>query len=216
MRYPTPYSLSHTAVAAVIGCAVLSLALGAGNRAEAQAAGRVEVAGASNITRRLQSITPRFGPPGTVVTVASGLMPAITPVRVGMGATRVGFETLAELLTTPQGEFSVAVTVPEWASREQSHRFILFDFYFNPIAMSEAFFVTDANGVFRRTGRVVREGVPCVSLRDADGQVYALVGEPVGFAEGVRVTIEGRLAESAGCGGNVAIGVLRVQPSPER
>jgi hypothetical protein len=216
MQYPAPFSFRRTAVAAVIGCAVLSLVVGAVSGAAAQAAGRVEVAGASSITRRLQSITPRYGPPGTVVTVASGLMPAITPVRVGMGATRVGFETLAELLTSTQGEFSVAVTVPEWASREQSHRFILFDFYFNPIAMSEAFFVTDASGVFRRTGWVVREGVPCVSLRDADGEVYALVGEPVGFAEGVRVTIEGKLADAAGCGANAAIGVLRVQPSPER
>jgi hypothetical protein len=188
------------------------LSLGSAQQVAAQA-GRVE-ARVETINRRLRSITPRFGPPGTRVTVASDLMPAITPVRVGIGATRIGFETLAELLTTPTGEFSVPVTVPEWATLERSHRFILFDFYFNPIAMSEAFFVTDASGVFRRTGRVVRDGMACVSLRDVDGEVYTLVGDTAALVEGARVTVEARLAEAAGCGDNAAIGILRLTAAP--
>jgi hypothetical protein len=194
--------------------AALAISIGCAEPASAQAAGRVE-ARAETITRRLQSISPRFGPPGTQVTVASGLMPAITPVRVGIGATRIGFETLAELLTTPTGEFSVPVVVPEWATTERSHRFILFDFYFNPIAMSDAFFVTDANGVFRRAGRVVREGVPCVSLRDVDGELYTLAGETSSLAEGARVMVEGKLGESSDCGANPVIGILKVSTPPE-
>ena len=54
------------------------------------AGSRVQAPGADRITRRLQSFSPRSGPPGTRVTVASALMPHITPVRVGMGATRIG------------------------------------------------------------------------------------------------------------------------------
>lgn len=212
------HRLDHRArrlvTAAGASCAVLAISLVASQKASAQAAGRVE-ARAESITRRLQSISPRFGPPGTQVTVASGLMPAITPVRLGIGATRIGFEALAELLTTPTGEFTVPVVIPEWATVERSHRFILFDFYFNPIAMSDAFFVTDANGVFRRSGRVVREGVPCVSLRDVDGELYTLAGETAALVEGARVTVEGKLAESSECGTNPVIGILKVSATPE-
>jgi hypothetical protein len=216
MIYRPERSSRRLLAAARSSWAALFLALLAAPQVTAQAAGRVEVSRAETINRRLQAISPRFGPPGTQVTVASGLMPAITPVRVGIGATRIGFETLAELLTTPQGEFSVPVVVPQWATTDRSHRFILFDFYFNPIAMSDAFFVTDANGVFRRTGRVLREGVPCVSLRDVDGETYVLVGDTAGLAEGARVTVEGKLAESSGCGVGDAIGILRVSPTPDR
>lgn len=215
MSYRPLRALIVRTTAASIGCVALLLALVGVHGAAAQAAGRVD-ANTGGITRRLQNITPNFGPPGTVVTVASGLMPAITPVRVGIGATRVGFETLAELLTSVSGEFSVPVTVPEWASVERSHRFILFDFYFNPIAMSDAFFVTDANGVFKRTGRFVKEGVPCPSLRDGDGELYALVGDTGTLAEGARVTIEGKLTEATGCGSNASIGILKLQVTPER
>jgi hypothetical protein len=183
----------------------------------AQVAGvRVQADGADRITRRLQNISPRSGPPGTVVTVASGLMPHITPVRVGMGATRIGFEALAELLTSTTGEFSVNVTVPEWTRWDRNHRFILFDFYFNPIAASDAFFVTDAEGRIRRDGRIIA-GERCPTIRDVDGELFTLMGDAATLArykEGDRVVVTGRLAETSECGPAATLRVLEIQTPP--
>ena len=180
---------------------------------------RVQAPGADRITRRLQTISPRSGPPGTMVTVASGLMPHITPVRVGMGATRIGFEALAELLTSTTGEFSVNVTVPEWARWDRNHRFILFDFYFNPIAASDAFFVTDANGRLRREGRIDAAGPRCVQVRDVDGELFALLGEAATlsrFRQGDRVVVTGTLVETTECGPEPTLRVVDIQaPSAE-
>jgi hypothetical protein len=162
---------------------------------------RVQAPGADRITRRLQNISPRSGPPGTVVTVASALMPHITPVRVGMGATRIGFEALAELLTSVNGDFSVSVTVPEWARWDRNHRFILFDFYFNPIAASDAFYVTDAEGRMRREGQMSSDA-ECPAIRDVDGELFALVGDSAiaRWRVGERVVVTGTLVESSSCG----------------
>jgi hypothetical protein len=198
----------------------LVLACGAAEQVAAQVAGsRVQAPGADRITRSLQRIAPTSGPPGTVVTVGSALMPHLTPVRVAMGATRIGFEALAELLTSATGEFEVAVTVPEWARWDRNHRFILFDFYFNPIAVSESFVVTDEQGRVRREGTVTREG-SCLVIHDTDGEVFALSGDAgtlTGLAESQRIVITGTLPSGpSGCGERRAIHVVELQrvPSP--
>jgi hypothetical protein len=197
------------------------LALGTPEPMLAQVAGtRVQAPGADRITRRLQSISPRSGPPGTVVTVASALMPHITPVRVGMGATRIGFEALAELLTSVDGDFSVNVTVPEWARWDRNHRFILFDFYFNPIAASDAFYVTDAEGRMRREGEVSSEA-RCPAIRDTDGELFALLGDSASIARypvGARVVVTGTFVEGSTCGDTPTLRVsdIRSPTAPTR
>jgi hypothetical protein len=147
-------------------------------------------------------------------------MPHITPVRVGMGATRIGFEALAELLTSTTGEFSVDVTVPEWARWDRNHRFILFDFYFNPIAASDAFFVTDAEGRLRREGRIeaIPTGERCTAVRDVDGELFALVGEAAALARfraGDRVVVTGTLIEGSECGPDPTLRVVDMRPPSE-
>jgi len=180
---------------ALASLAILALS-GVAQGIDAQ--GRVR-ASDSDVTRRIQSITPRSGPPGTVVTVSSALMPHITPVRVGIGATRTGFESLAELLTSLDGEFSISVTVPEWVQWDRSHRFILFDFYFNPIALSDAFYVTDAQGRIHREGAITDEGDGCLAMRDLDGQLFTLIGDVTEWKVGDRVVVEGMILESSEC-----------------
>ena len=181
---------------------------------------RVQAPGADRITRRLQNISPRSGPPGTKVTVSSALMPHITPVRVGMGATRIGFEALAELLTSTEGDFSVDVTVPEWARWDRNHRFILFDFYFNPIAASDAFFVTDADGRLRREGLISSEGQRCPAVRDTDGELFALLGDAAmlaRFRAGDRVVVTGTFSEGTECGTDPTIRVMEIKaPAREK
>jgi hypothetical protein len=193
------------------------LALGVADPLPGQVAGtRVQSPGADRITRRLQSISPRSGPPGTVVTVASALMPHITPVRVGMGATRIGFEALAELLTSVNGDFSVNVTVPEWARWDRNHRFILFDFYFNPIAASDAFYVTDAEGRMRREGQISAAG-SCPAIEDTDGERFALVGDSQSierYPVGQRVVVTGTFVEGSQCGDVPTLRVTEIK-APE-
>lgn len=189
----------------------LLLASGAGHELAAQP--RVGAA-TDSITRRIQHITPTSGPPGTVVKVESGLMPHITPVRIGIGATRTGFESLAELLTSATGEFSVDVTVPQWAQRERNHRFIVFDFYFSPIALSEPFLVTDENGRVEREGWITDELGGCVAMRDTDGELFTLVGNTGAVEEGDRVIVEGTVAEASTCEQGPTIRIVRLQVDP--
>ena len=46
--------------------------------------------------RMIQEIEPLYGPRGTVVTVYTENLPLQAKVHVGVGATRTGFEALAE------------------------------------------------------------------------------------------------------------------------
>lgn len=168
----------------------------------AQTLGRGDV-DIGNIERRIELIDPRSGPPGTVVRVNTEDMPVITPIRVGIGAAQAGFEAFQELLTGQEGEFDVTVEVPHWASWDRVHLFIVFDIYFRPIALSDAFHVTDERGMVRRTGRVDHRADGCSVLRDIDGVQYALVsgGDALGsIEEGTTVSLEGRILDREVCG----------------
>lgn len=166
-----------------------------------------------SIMRRVEGMVPRSGAPGTKVMLRSGGMPALTPVRIGVGAVRFGFEEVAQLLTNERGEFSVEVTVPTWARRDLTHRFIVFDFYFVPIALSDVFYVTDPDGMLVREGDVVAAG-RCPVLRADDGLLYTLTGDVRGIEARRRVVVEGRLAEGSTCAPGTAIEVTRVAPAP--
>lgn len=155
------------------------------------------------IERKIELIYPKSGPPGTVVRVNTEDMPVITPIRVGIGAAQAGFEAFQELMTGQEGEFDVSVEVPEWASWDRVHLFIVFDIYFRPIALSDAFHVEDERGMVRRTGRVTHRDDGCSILRDIDGVQYALLGEGEtieGIEPETTVTLDGRILPREECG----------------
>jgi hypothetical protein len=174
---------------------------------------RVSGAGVVETTRRrIENISPRSGPAGTLVRVDSRFMPAITPVRIGIGATRTGFEALAELLTTDMGTLDVTVPVPDWVRWDRAHLFIVFDFYFAPIALSNAFHVTNAEGLVHREGRLVPGEGPCPVLRDGDGLLYSLVGDSKDFPAGTDVIVEGPIVESTPtCPGENVIRIVDIR-----
>lgn len=168
------------------------------------------------IERRIELIDPKSGPPGTVVRVNTEDMPVITPVRVGMGAAQAGFEAFQELLTGQEGEFDVTVEVPDWATRDRVHVFIVFDIYFRPIALSDAFHVTDERGLVRRTGQVERQDSECTLMRDIDGVEYALVegdGPATNLEMDTTLTLEGRVQDREVCGLRNVLEVVSVQGS---
>jgi hypothetical protein len=198
---------------AVITSVTLGLGFGTFREVVAQERGRVAVPDSTlhAVARGVESMAPRSGPPGTTVTLRSTNMPAITPVRIGVGALRFGFEEVAQVMTTNRGVLSTTVVVPEWAQRDLIHRFIVFDFYFNPIALSDIFHVTDADGMVERRGRLTDEGVECPALRGDDGVLYTLTGDLSAFKAGDEVLVEGSLPEMSICQQGTTIQVVRIE-----
>ena len=165
---------------------------------------------------RFVAFSPRSGPPGTEVTVSAKDLPAVTPVYLGMGAARSGFEDLGQLLLTDgYGEMSKTVEIPSWATRDRSHFFVLLDVYFRPLTLSDAFYVTDLDGMLLRKGRITDEGVNCLSMRGEgeaeDGELYTLAGATEGLKPGDSVVVEGVLLESSDCVQGTTIRVIRVE-----
>jgi hypothetical protein len=165
---------------------------------------------ADEFSYRIATFSPSSGPPGTTVAVKWEYLPAITPMRIGVGAQRVGFEVLKEVLSDEKGEFADTIKIPEWASTNRPVMLIVFDFYFNPLAISSAFQVTDANGILVRTGRLQQRTGTCAELLSTENDYYWLVGDVGTFRPGDRVVVESKLGTPAECGRGERDVVLRI------
>lgn len=198
----------HTVHGTALAWAFLALVGASPAEAQSLAASDVNM---GTIDRRIERISPKSGAPGTAVRVDTQDMPVITPIRVGIGAARTGFEAFQELLTGDEGEFDVTVEVPAWAVWDRVHVFIVFDIYFRPIALSDAFHVTDERGMVRRTGRIERRSPECTVMRDIDGVQYALTGDPALLGElpaATVVVLDGRMVDTEACGFRNVLEVL--------
>jgi len=164
----------------------------------------------NSAARTVDSIIPRSGPVGTEVLVKSGAMPAITPLRVGFGAF-AGFEAFDMVLSSDKGELAMKATVPQWASWDRSYRFIVFDVYFQPIALSEPFYATTADGLLFRQGIVSREDPQCVTVKEKTGEVHSLTGDIASLKTGDNVSVEGVFAGMSTCASGAVIRVTRVR-----
>ncbi len=199
----------------VVAIAAVGIVLGFGTGREVAAQDPNPLGTALHaVSRRVETVSPRSGRAGTVVTLRATGMPAITPVRIGLGATEVGFEEIGQAMTTDSGELSLTVTVPSWTKPDLTHVFIVFDFYFVPIAVSEEFFVLAPDGTVVRQGRITNGVGDCSApgLLTDQGVLYTLAGNLSGFGAGDRVIVEGGIAESALCPGDATIEVLRIRP----
>ena len=168
---------------------------------------------------RAPVFSPGSGAAGDAVTVETADLPALTPIYLGLGATRSSFEVLARLVTDEFGAMSTVVEVPSWATTDRTHFFVLVDVYFRPLAVSAPFHVTGPDGALQRRGRVTEDAEGCIVLQEggAGGERYVLTaGDRRGLAAGDDVVVEARLAESADCPGGIALEVLRAAPGPDR
>ena len=162
---------------------------------------------------RAPVFSPRSGAPGTEVAVETRDLPALTPVYLGMGATRSSFEVLRQLVTSERGEMSAVVEVPDWATADRTHYFVLVDVYFRPLAVSAAFHVTEPDGTLRRRGRITDAAAGCLTLSEVgEGEeLYVLTGDVQELTLGDEVLVEGTLGESPGCGQGTALHVTRAE-----
>ena len=159
--------------------------------------------------RHIQSVEPRFGPPGTTVEIYTENLPPQAKIHVGVGAQRAGFEALAEGTQEMWGEVSATVRIPRYANWERPIVFIVFNGIFSPIGISDPFHVTNEEGMVQRTGRITDEGMGCVTLRDQDDYMYALSGELEGLKPGDEVVVEGAIGIEGPCEGADSIAVVR-------
>ena len=164
---------------------------------------RPRTAIADSLAYRIATFSPSNGPPGTTVAVRWQYLPAITPMRVG-------FEVLKEVLSDEDGEFADTIKIPEWAGTNRPVLLIVFDFYFNPLAISSAFQVTDGNGILVRTGRLQEARGSCAELLSDENQLYWLTGDTGAFQPGDRVVVQAKLADPAACGRGERDVVLQV------
>ena len=163
---------------------------------------------------RAPVFSPPSGAPGAAVTVESRDLPALTPVYLGLGATRSSFEVLSRLVTSERGEMSAVVEVPDWAAADRAHYFVLVDVYFRPLAVSAAFHVTDPDGTLRRRGRIAAgaDGCPTTLRETGEGrELYALAGDVHGLAAGDEVLVEATLGEPSGCAPATTLRVIRAE-----
>ena len=195
--------------AAAISALILVAMLPGGPGEAAALEDRTATSQSQHIQRVVREIelSPRLGPPGTVVSVRASLLPALTPVQLVIGGTQSGFEGLALGQTDADGNFDGVAEVPSWSKRDQLHRFIIFNLYFSTVlAESMIFHVTDADGVVVREGDVGSPGTECTTLEGNDGERYRLIGATDELEAGDRVVVEGVLSESdEGCGEGLSL-----------
>jgi len=173
-------------------------------------AGAASAQAAPDSLRLIQSVVPLSGPPGTVVSVYTANLPLQAKVNIGVGSTGAGFEALGEGSQTEFGEVSASVRIPDSATWDKPLIVIIFNGNFSPTGLSHPFHVTDEEGRVKRRGLVTDEGAACVTMRDGDGYVYALIGETEDVRPGQALTVEGLYAEagdSADCG---ELGTIRI------
>ncbi|MSR35640.1 MAG: hypothetical protein EXR95_03200 [Gemmatimonadetes bacterium] len=156
---------------------------------------------ADSFAYRIATFTPASGPPGTLVMVRWQYLPAITPIRLGVGAQRVGFEVLREILTTEQGEFNDTIRVPAWAESNRPHMLVVLDFYFRPLAVSSAFQVLGPDGMLSREGKLMEGDGKCAVMQAEGGEFYYLAGDMKGLKAGDRAIVKGTLGDRALCNG---------------
>jgi len=190
------------AIAALVTFSVLAQAV------PAEAQRRV----APDSLRMIQEIEPLHGPIGTVVTVYTENLPLQAKVHVGVGATRTGFEALAEGEQGMWGEVSGTITIPETAPYDRALMIVAFDAIFAPIGLSDPFHVTRPDGTLTRTGRITDEGVECLAMRDGDEFLYTLVGNIEGLSAGDPVVVEARYVETSICQQGTTLAVIEARP----
>jgi hypothetical protein len=171
------------------------------------------------IHKRIPSMSPFTGPPGTEVTVrADGLQPNRN-YQVAIGEMQgCGYQVCAPVQANARGELVATVEVPDWAHTHHYEVVMILGEDFVPVAVSDPFHVSDSGGLVRRQGVIGTAWPGCASLEGEGAVTYALVGRNARTliaSEGEEMIIEGRIVEGA-CTLQYAIEVESMELAPGR
>jgi hypothetical protein len=167
-------------------------------------------------------ISPTTGAPGSEVTVEATGFPPDTEMEIGFGPPDAWYDEIDRVRTGADGRAEVRVTVPS-VDREGEYVFVVSeaDARNGVQAASERFTLQAGTGGEREQpregqvrirGQVTDEGVECPAVRaDADNALYTLAGAPDWVEPGVRVEVEGPVAEMSICMQGTTIQVERIE-----
>ena len=145
-------------------------------------------------------ITPRGGAIGSEVLLEATGLPPQARLLIAF-ANLQGYQLLQRVETDDAGSFTTTETVPPWAIVGGVHYFFTSYSDERPLALSDGFHVTTADGTARVRGRLGEQVESCVELRNSGDVLYHLVGGVGESAPGDRVTVIGTIADAATCAG---------------
>jgi hypothetical protein len=192
-------------------------ALGLASATPAAAQG-VDAPGIRDLTHHIRTISPQFGPAGTMVRVHADNLPPNARVQVAVGEMQgCGYQVCEKVQTNGRGELTANVQVPEWAHTTHYEVIMILAEDFMPIAVSDPFHVTDAEGMVTRTGTIGMAWPGCPSLIGDHGVTYAIVGPnamSLMASQGHRMELKGRVVEGV-CAQGIGLDVESMEMVPD-
>jgi hypothetical protein len=207
-------SLSSCAV----GLTVLALV---GLSVPAPTAAQVEsgVSPIGQVHHHIRLISPVTGPHGTEVRVWADGLQENQNYQIAIGEMQgCGYQICTPVRSNANGELVATAVVPEWAHTNHYEVVMILGEDFVPLAVSDPFHVSDADGLVTREGTIATAWPGCASLETEGGVTYALVGpraRTLLASQGHEMVIEGRIVEGT-CTQQYAIEVVSMELVPER
>jgi hypothetical protein len=162
--------------------------------------------------RKLPNLSTHGGPPSTKVTVSIGDMLIGDSLEIGFGSF-VEHQILGGGKVGRDGAFKGTFTVPADATMG-SHFVFVAQAAGSPIAISDPFIVTRADGTFTLRGQISDVKGQCKIMKGTYDETYALAGKIGSPALGAHVTVQGKLAASSPCTQPVVVDVATVKVEP--
>jgi hypothetical protein len=155
-------------------------------------------------------IAPRGGAIRTEVSLEATGLPAQANLLIAF-ANLQSYQLLQRVTTDSEGRFTTTEKVPPWAKVGGVHYFFASFSDERPLALSDGFHVTTADGTARVRGMIGGQAESCVELRNTGDVLYHLVGGIGKRLPGDRVSVTGTITDADACAGpGIAIAVTEI------
>ena len=150
------------------------------------------------------SVSQPGAPAGTEITVrVGGLTPGLR-LQLGFGGLGSNHEILGTGAADTDGNFQLAVKIPDWVERHRVYHFFIAYAGQPPRTVSDPFIATAADGFVRVSGNVSSATAGCAQVRGFDETVYTLLGDAGTLQNGARVVVEGTVGAADASNGSAS------------
>jgi hypothetical protein len=154
------------------------------------------------------------GRTGDEVTVTAAGLPGDQAVTIAAGPSLAAVRRLADARTSDRGGLTAAVKVPSKPDEGDKLLFVVETTDNRVRVASEPFRVIPAGDAIIVDGTLSDEGAECPTVRGDDGKLYSLAAAKLGkLGAGVRVHVEGTIAEVSTCMQGTTIVVNSIAPA---